>query len=63
MEKKKFHKDVTGIKGLDLQGENGQAGAVNHGALRLRGDFIEVFNRMRGIDKMDSHSIFPSHKV
>ena len=56
---KRFTRMLPGLDGLSYKERLDRLGLFSLGRRRLRGDLIEVYKIMRGIDQLDSQHLFP----
>lgn len=50
---------LPGYKGLSYGVEMGRLGVYSFKSRRLKGDIIEVYKTIRGIDRVNAHNSFP----
>ena len=60
---KRFTRMLPGLDGLSYKERLDRLGHFSLVCRRLRGDLIEVYKIMRGIDQRDSQDLFPKIKL
>ena len=60
---KRFTRMLPGLEGVGYEERLNKLGLFSLERRRLRGDLIEVYKIMRGIDRVDSQRLFPRVEV
>ena len=60
---RRFTRMLPGLTGVGYEERLSKLGLFSLERWRLRGDLIEVYKMMRGIDRVDSQRLFPRVEV